>query len=319
MPRILLIKTSSLGDIVHNLPVVSDIHAHVPDVQVDWVVEESFADIPRLHPGVARVIPVALRRWRKHLASKATLREFNAFRGTLRAQRYDAVIDTQGLIKSAVLARDARVARGGCVGLDWPSSREPLRIFYDRTFNVPWGQHAVARNRSLAAQALSYALRTSAQYGISAPAGSLPWLNAARYAVMLHATSADAKLWPEAHWAELHKLLFLNNISAVLPWGSAHEQMRSERLARMMPGAVVAPRMSINELAMLFSRAALVVGVDTGLNHLAAALSAPTVGIYCGTDPVATGIHGAARAVNLGGTGQTPAVGVVVAAAKALL
>ena len=322
MPRILLIKTSSLGDVVHNLPVVSDIHASVPDATIDWVVEEAFADIPRLHAGVARVIPVALRRWRKSLTSAETLREEKAFRAILREYEYDAVIDTQGLFKSALVARDARARRGASVGLDWPSSREPLRLFYDRTFSVPWGQHAVVRNRSLAAQALGYDVRTAPQYGIHAPQRELPWLPVMpgqRHAVLLHATSANPKLWPEPHWEAVSKQLFSNRMVCVLPWGSATEQQRSERLARAMPGALVPPRMSLPELAALFSRAALVIGVDTGLLHLAAALGTPSVGIYCDTDPAATGIHGAVSSVNLGGIGQPPSVDAVFCAAKALL
>ena len=316
MPRILLIKTSSLGDVVHN------IHASVADATIDWVVEEAFADIPRLHAGVARVLPVALRRWRKSLTSAQTWREVKAFRAILRECEYDVVIDTQGLFKSALLARDARARRGVSVGLDWPSSREPLRLFYDRTFSVPWGQHAVVRNRSLAAQALGYDVRTAPQYGIHAPQRELPWLPVMpgqRHAVLLHATSANPKLWPEPHWEAVSKQLFSNRMVCVLPWGSATEQQRSERLARAMPGALVPPRMSLPELAALFSRAALVIGVDTGLLHLAAALGTSSVGLYCDTDPAATGIHGAACSVNLGGIGQPPSVDAVFCAAKALL
>ena len=313
MPHILLVKTSSLGDVVHNLPVVSDVRRHLPDAQIDWAVEAAFASIPRLHPSVCRVIPLALRRWRRSLLHAGTRAEIGRFVRELRAQSYDAIIDTQGLFKSAMVAR---AARGPCYGLDWTSSREPLRAFYDRTLRVPWGQHAVQRNRSLAAQALGYTLTTPADYGIEVPQRTLGWLPAGGYAVLLHATSADTKLWPETRWIELSKYLISNNISCVLPWGSAAEHARSQRLAAAMTGAVVPPALALEDVAALLGRAHVVVGVDTGLTHLAAALNAPTVGVYCATDPAATGLYAGARAVNLGGVGLPPAVADVVAAVE---
>jgi heptosyltransferase-1 len=315
MLRILLIKTSSLGDVVHNLPVVSDILRHAPDAQIDWVVEESFAAIPRMHPAVRRVIPVALRRWRRDLLGTKTRAEICAFLGSLREREYDAVIDTQGLLKSALVAR---AARGNCYGLDWRSSREPLRFLYDRTFRVPWGQHAVTRNCSLAAQALGYAVSADVNYGIAVQRRAFSWLPVQRYAVLLHATSADRKLWPESHWKDLYKHLFLKNIFCILPWGNEAEHARSKRLAGTEEGAIVPPALALNDLAALLASAHGVVGVDTGLTHLAAALNVPTIGIYCATDPAATGIYGSARAMNLGGVGVAPAVADVIGAWETL-
>ena len=316
MPRILLIKTSSLGDVVHNLPVVSDIREHAPNAQIDWVIEEAFAAIPRLHPAVANVIAVAVRRWRRNMLSTDTRREWRAFKSRVREQYYDAVIDTQGLLKSALLAR---AASGKRVGLDWASSREPLSLFYDQTYTVPWGQHAVTRNRALAGLALGYTPSATPHYGITAPAHALPWLNTTRYAVLLHATSAATKLWPEAHWLGLAKYLFSKDISILLPWGNSGERTRSERLAAAMQGAIVPPAMALDELAALFARAQCVAGVDTGLTHFAAALGAPTVGIYVATNPAATGIHGCPRALNLGTPGAPPDSAQVIAALTELL
>jgi heptosyltransferase-1 len=310
-PKILLVKTSSLGDVVHNLPLVNDIHAHFPGAQIDWVAETSFAAIPRMHAGVNQVFPASIRRWRRGLLHTETRRELKAFFSRLRAHDYDAIIDTQGLLKSAIVTR---AARGMRFGLDWKSSREPLRLFYDRTFRVPWGQHAVVRNRSLAAQALGYALPAQTTFGIIAPQRSFTWLPAARFAVLLHATSADRKLWPESHWVELHNYLILNNIISVLPWGNAAERARSERLAATMPQAVVPPALALEDVAALLAQAQAVIGVDTGLTHLAAALDVPTVGIYCATDPAATGIHACQRALNLGGIGTPTAAQTVIAA-----
>lgn len=311
MTRILLVKTSSLGDVVHNLPVVSDIRRHAPDAEIDWVVEDAFAAIARMHPAVRRVMPVALRRWRYSLFHSTTRREICTFLRDLREHEYDAIVDTQGLLKSALVAR---AARGDCYGLDWRSSREPLRFLYGCTFSVPWGQHAVARNRALAAQALDFVPRAAVDYGIAAQPRAFAWLPGQRYAVLLHATSADRKLWPESHWANVIKYLFLKNILSVLPWGSEAERRRSEALANAHPGAIVPPALTLGELSALFAGAQGVVGVDTGLTHLAAALGAPTLGIYCATDPAATGIYGCARAMNLGGIGAPPAVADVIAA-----
>ena len=303
MKRILLVKTSSLGDVVHNLPVVSDIRQHVPDAEIDWVVEESFAAIPSMHPAVRSVIPVALRRWRRDLLNAKTRAEICAFLDTLRERDYDAIVDTQALLKSALVAR---AARGNCYGLNWRSSREPLRFLYDRTFDVPWGQHAVVRNRSLAAQVLGYAVPAAVNYAIFAQQRAFPWLPNRRYAVLLHATSAERKLWPESRWEELCNYMFLKNIICIFPWGNSAERTRSEKLAATTDGAIVPPALALEELSALFAGARGVVGVDTGLTHLAAALNVPTVGIYVATDPAATGIHGCAHALNLGSIGEIP-------------
>ncbi len=316
MRRILLVKTSSLGDVVHNLPVVSDIRDGVPGVAIDWVVEDAFAAIPRLHAGVTRVIPVAIRRWRREISRASTRRECRAFLTQLREHEYEAIVDTQGLLKSALVTC---AARGPGCGLDWTSSREPLRLFYQRTFSVPWGQHAVARNRSLAAQALAYASAAPARYGIQASRRAFAWLPAARYAVLLHATSAAPKLWPENHWRDISNYLFSNNIISVLPWGSNDERARSERLARSMSNAVIAPALALDAMAALLAQAQVVAGVDTGLTHLAAALNVPTVGIYCATDAAATGIYACARGVNVGGIGLSPTVQQVIAAIRQVM
>jgi heptosyltransferase-1 len=316
MPRILLIKTSSLGDVVHNLPVVADIAAARPDVAIGWVVEEAFAAIPRLHPRVSQVLPVAVRRWRRTLWSPAVWREMRAFISTLRAQDYDTVIDTQGLFKSAWIARAARGVRHG---LDRESSREPLGLFYDHTHHVPWGQHAVERNRQLAARALGYTPSAPAQYGIAAAAQSFPWLNSNSYAVLLHATSADRKLWPEERWIELGRTLAAQGMVSVLPWGTAAERERGARLMQHIPQALVPERLELSALAALLAQARVVVGTDTGLTHLAGALGVPTVGIYCATDPAATGLYACAHAVNLGGIAAAPSAAQVIAAVDGLL
>lgn len=311
MKRILLVKTSSLGDVIHNLPAASDIRAALPDAAIDWVVEESFAAIPALHPAVDRVLPVAVRRWRSSFLTRSTRAEIRAFLGELRRREYDAVIDTQGLLKSALVARAARGVR---CGLDFASAREPLSFLYDRTYAVPWTMHAVERNRALAAQALGYPVPARLDYGIAARAGRFAWLPDGRFAVLLHATSARAKLWAEALWIELGVALAGRGVHSVLPWGNAAERGRAEDIARSVSHATAPPALSLAEAASLLAGACCVIGVDTGLTHLGAALGRPTVGIYCTTDPRATGLYGCARAVSLGGVGSPPSVAEVLSA-----
>ena len=314
MRSILLVKTSSLGDVVHNLPVVGDIRSVFPDAGIDWVVEEAFAAIPRMHSTVRTVIPVAVRRWRTQWWRNHPRDEIRVFLQRLRAATYDAVVDTQGLLKSALIAG---AARGPRYGLDWRSAREPLGLFYDRTFNVPRALHAVERNRSLAAQALGFTIPATFGYGIHVSMARFPWLSD-QYAVLLHATSSERKLWPEADWAAVGRYFLERGATSVLPWGNAAERVRSIRLAAQIRGAVVPPALPLNEAAALLAGARAVVGVDTGLTHLAAALGVPTVGVYRATDPAATGIYGCMRAVNTGGRDGAPAATAVISALQQL-
>jgi heptosyltransferase-1 len=313
---ILLVKTSSLGDVIHALPAISDVQSATAGGRVDWVVEEPLATVPRLHSGVARVIPVAIRRWRRALWQGEVRHEIAECLHHIRAQNYDAVIDAQGLFKSALIAL---AARGTRYGLDFHSSREPLALFYHRTFRISWQLHAVERNRLLLARALGYEVPQRCSYGISATPRRFDWLSAGPYAVLLHATSGDYKLWPELNWVALGNALGSAGIGCVLPWGNARERARSERIAAGLHAAVIPPALSLDDLAGLFAGAQAVVGVDTGLTHLAAAVGVPTVGIFCATDPAATGIYGCARAQNLGGISRPPEVSEVMAVVERLI
>ena len=320
MPRILLVKTSSLGDVVHNLPVVADIRSHFPDAEIDWVVEENFADIPALHAGVRRIWPVAMRRWRRQLFRPSAWREIAAFRRALREREYDAVIDTQGLLKSAILTS---MARGPSHGQDRATAREPLAArFYTHTYNVACGRHAVVRNRELVARALGYDLPTTPpEYGIQAPVP--PTLALPRkgggdladrpYVVCLHGTSRTSKEWPESHWRELAGRLAAKGYVAVFPWGNETEKSRAGCLCADGGSAIVLPRLGLRDLAAILGRAQAVVGVDSGLTHLACALNRPTVAIYTDTSPVLTGVYprDPSRAMNLGDSGTIPTVDAV--------
>lgn len=309
-PSVLLVKTSSMGDVIHNFPVVSDICSNFPGAQIDWVVEESFALLPPLHPGVKQTLTVALRRWRKGWWKSRS--EIRTACNDLASRHYDLVLDTQGLLKSALIARYAHAPKHG---YDRNSVREPLAtLFYDCTYPVAKDLHAVERNRQLAAKALGYTLTAPVKYGIKAPPAALPWLPPAPYAALLHATSRDDKLWDEPSWIALGTHLQRQGVHSVLPWGNASEKLRAERLAAAIPGAVCAPRLGLNEAAAMLGGAYAAIGVDTGLSHLAAALDIPTVGIYTATDPGLTGLYAGERAINLGGVGKPPAVADVLAA-----
>ena len=291
---------------VHHCPAVSDAARKIPAAEIDWVVEEPFAAIAAMHPAVRRVIPVRLRRWRGQWWRPAAWREIAAFRRSLRAERYDAVIDTQSLLKSALVSA---CALGERHGMDASSARERLAArFYPHRHHVARGQHAVERNRQLTAAALGYAVDLPLAYGLTPIAGEA---DDTPYAVFLTMTSRADKLWAEERWIDLGRAL---GTRVVLPWGSAAERARALRIAGALPQAEVAPRMTLEQLARLFARAHAVVGVDTGLTHLAAALGARTVGIYCGSDPALTGIYGAPRAANVGAPGVAPSPAEVLRA-----
>jgi heptosyltransferase I len=316
MTSILLVKTSSLGDVIQNLPVVTDIMRYVTAPEIDWVVEEAFAAIPRLHPGVRRVIPVATRRWRKGLASQAVWSDFSAFKRRLQENTYDVVLDTQGLIKSGFITW---LARGTHYGYDRQSAWEPLAtLSYDRTFAVSPHLHAVIRNRSLAAQAFGYAITDAVDYGIAAPSPLPAWLPSGPYAVLLHATSRNDKAWPVASWVGLGKSLNSRGLQCVFPGGTKAELEAARGLAAAIPNAIAPDVMSLADVAALLAGATVVVGVDTGLTHLAAALGTSVVGLYCATEPSENGVYAADRAINLGGKGKIPRVDEVLLAVTRL-
>ena len=317
MKRILLVKTSSLGDVIHNLPIVGDILQQHADVEIDWVVEESFADIPRLHPAVKQIFPVAMRRWRKNLFSKRTWSEISRFKQTVSNHDYDLIIDTQGLIKSAVLSQFAKGLR---YGFDKQSAREPLAsYFYQTTFQVSRNQHAVVRNRELAAYALGYPKPNNApEYGIATNINKTEIDLPNKYIIGLHGTSKESKLWPSDQWIELAKELSVNDCHLLLPWASESEHRRAINIANETDNVVVLPKLSIAELASIIHCSIAAIGVDTGLSHLSAALDISTVAIYTDTDPNLTGVMASSlgKVINLGGKKQSPSSSSVIDALR---
>jgi len=287
--RVLLIKTSSLGDVVHTLPALTDAQRAIPGIQFDWVVEEGFAEIPAWHPAVAQVIPVAIRRWRKNLWQTLRSGEWRRFKARLRETRYDLVIDAQGLLKSAWLTR---YVKAPVAGLDRDSARESLASrFYDRRYAVPRDQHALERVRQLFAQALGYELPQGiGDYGLDraqlATPGEEPYL------LFLHGTTWPSKHWPEAYWRELAERMSAFGWAIRLPWGNAEEKARAERIAEGIAGASVLPRLNLGGVAKVVAGARACVAVDTGLGHLAAALDVPSISLYGPTLPGRVGAYG---------------------------
>jgi len=378
--KVLVVKMSSMGDIVHAQPLVADIRRNVPDAVVDWVCEASFQAIPALNPAVSQVIPLSWRRWRRHLGEPATREAMRAFRDRLRTTTYDWVIDCQGLIKSAVVARMARARRRA--GLSWSSAREPLAsLAYDVGAKVPWDRHVVARNRLVAAAALGYRVEGPPEFGLRVAPLAADWLRvgpdgglggepggrpgggllpAARgdYVVMIPGASRAQKLWPESHWIEIGHDLMTRGAGLVWLWGNPDELARVRRLAAACApvhdagpvhdaaplddaaplhdaapvhgletpvrhgdagpttGArsLVPPFLGVADAARLLAGASGVVGLDTGLTHLGAALGRPTIGIFCDFDAVQCAVTGDAFCASFGGVGVVPPVSDIRAA-----
>ncbi len=290
--RVLLVKTSSMGDVLHALPALTDAMKAIPNIQFDWVVEEGFAQIPTWHPAVKHVFPVAIRRWRKSWFSPATKQERHTFKQKIQAQHYDAVIDAQGLIKSAALI--TRLAKGPKHGLDWHSAREPLAsLFYRYRHHVDKKQHAVERIRQLFAMSLGYTKPAyPGDYAIAERFLNQPSNGAENYLVFLHSTTRDDKHWPEQHWRELIAEVTSLGFEVKLPWGNALEHDRAIRLAEGFNHVSVLPKLSLEEVAGILAKAKAVVSVDTGLSHLTAALAKPNITLYGPTDPGLIGGYG---------------------------
>ena len=303
--RVLLIKTSSLGDVIHTLPALTDAARAIPGIQFDWVVEEGFAEIPAWHPAVARVIPLALRRWRKNLLQTLKSGEWRRFKARLGEARYDLVIDAQGLLKSAWLTR---YVKAPVAGLDRFSAREPLASrFYDHRYAVAREQHALERTRQLFAQALGYPLPAGiGDYGLNR--AQLAAAAAQPYLVFLHGTTWPSKHWPEACWRELAERLCAQGWAIRLPWGNEAEKARAERIVAGLDNAAPLPRLNLAGVAKVIAGASACVAVDTGLGHLAAALDVPTISLYGPTLPGRVGAYGRAQ-VHLCASGPNAGLG----------
>lgn len=346
-PKILVVKLSSLGDVLHTLPIVWDMRRRLPNAQIDWVVEEAY--VPLLSPlqttdelsGIDRIIPIALRRWRRSLFSRHTWHEFFAMRQLLQATSYDMILETQGLIKSALICALAKKSQkaivAGLGNATLYSGYEPLaRLFYAQSVQVPKECHAIDRARLVMSSAFDWPplKRESAppQFYPTAFLNTLPKLanlsinsphittnGEVPYVVCFHSTARAAKRWSNESWIELGKSLSQSGYHLIFPWGNAAEREISQSIANHIPGAIVPRGFSIQEVYSLVAHAALIVGVDTGLTHLAAVLGKPTVEIYCDSPRWKTEGYWSNQIANHGDIQKPPTVTEVLDTCRRLL
>ncbi len=344
-PKILIVKLSSLGDVLHNLPIVWDLRKRSPHAQIDWIVEEGYVHL--LEPikttetfrGIDRIIPVAFRRWRKNLFSIRTWQEFFAMRTLLQSVTYDLVIETQGLLKSALVCALAKKSDhaivSGLGNATEHSGYEPVaRMFYNQSVHVPEKCHAIDRSRMVMCSALDWPLidrhREPPLFYPTAfveQLSPLPIEGLAKesngktvsYVVCFHSTAREAKRWPNENWIELGQALSSQGYQVLFPWGNPQEKKISELMASQVPGAIVPKAFSIEEAYCLVANAALTIGVDTGLTHLAAVLSRPTIEIYCDSPKWKTEGYWVKNIVNLGDFRCVPHFSLVLDKALLLL
>lgn len=294
--RVLIVKTSSMGDVIHTLPALTDAKKALPDLSFDWVVEKNFAPIVRWHPAINRVIEIEFRQWRKTPWQALKDGKWQAFYKALTEQKYDFIIDAQGLLKSALISY---AAKGNRFGLDADSARESYAaLFYTYRIKVAKNLHAVTRVRQLFAEVLGYSCPTEPpNYAISenftlANQSASKQNRHQPYIVFLHGTTWETKLWPETYWQTLGQKLTEKNFDVYIPWGNETEKKRAEKIASYHEKIHVLPPMKLFELAEILVAAEAVVAVDTGLGHLAAALATPTISVYGPTNPNLTGTLG---------------------------
>lgn len=315
MNRILIVKTSAMGDIVANIPLINDIHTRFPHLVIDWVVEESFLDIAKLSPYINQFIPMSLRRWKKHPFSKQTWQEISAFKAALQAHQYDAVLDSQNLVKSALICR---IANGVSHGANAATAREPLAGWlHERGYDITVKCHAAVRNRMLGAKVFGYEMPSDApQYHLQLPNLSPSYTPIHPYVMGFHGTARAAKLWPTYHWAGLAQHLKDKGLTLLLPWGNTEEKQRAESIAKSADNAIVLPKLNLAELTKLTEQAHATIGVDTGLMHLSVALDVPTLAIFCDTHIWQAGTYPAegTQAITIGGKPALPSIEEAISA-----
>ncbi|PBB38591.1 lipopolysaccharide heptosyltransferase I [Mesorhizobium sp. WSM3868] len=315
--RVLIVKTSSMGDVIHTFPAVEDALRNRPDISFDWCVEEAFAAIVALHPAIGTIHKVAIRRWRKKPFDRGTWREMAGLRRAFRSRRYDLVIDAQGLLKSAVVAKQSGAP---IAGFDPSSAREPsATLLYERKYAVPRELHAIERTRRLFGLALGYQADLSTlSSGIVPPAGGLSGVEG-KTAFLLHGTSREDKKWPVEDWVETARRLVSQQFTPIVTWSNEAEKRVAEAIAGAVPETVLVPKSPLADVAAILGRSTLVIGADTGLTHLASAFGLPTVAIFLATEPGLTGPRGPYSSTLLAPAGGKVTPAEVMAEAERLL
>lgn len=297
--KILIIRLSAIGDIFHTLTILPDIRKVFKDVQIDWLVDESFVEVTKLSPLIENVIPIPLKKWKKSKLSY--LPNLIKYKKSLPKVNYDYIIDTQSLIKTALLSKF--LFNGEIYGLDRKSAREPLAsLFYDYKYNVNQDNVAVIRLRGLIAKIfnLNHNLRK-----FSFDVKTKPYLPNfdSKYVLFLHGTSKENKKWAIDNWVELSQWIISNTDKQIVVTHSndseyqftkdLKDKLNSSRLT-------IIDKLKFAEFADVVKHASLVVGVDTGFTHLANLLHIPTIAIYQASDPNYVGMLESAIAKNLG-------------------
>ncbi|TIR90091.1 lipopolysaccharide heptosyltransferase I [Mesorhizobium sp.] len=315
--RVLIVKTSSMGDVIHTFPAVEDALRNRPDISFDWCVEEAFAAVVALHPAIGTIHKVALRRWRKKPFDRGTWREMAGLRRALRSRRYDLVIDAQGLLKSAVVAKQSGAP---IAGFDRSSAREPsATLLYERKYAVRRELHAIERTRRLFGLALGYQPDLSTlNSGIVPPAGGLSGVEG-KTAFLLHGPSREDKKWPVEDWVETARRLVSQQFTLIVTWSNEAEKRVAEAIAGAVPETVLVPKSPLADVAAILGRSTLVIGADTGLTHLASAFGLPTVAIFLATEPGLTGPRGPFSSTLLAPAGGKVTPAEVMAEAERLL
>ena len=295
--RVLLIKITSMGDLMHALPALTDAARALPGIQFDWVADRAFAEVPSWHPAVNRIIESDHRRWKKNVVASFRDGELKRFYQELNRDAYDLVVDSQNNLKSAAVALLRRLGKkdGVIHGLDKVSVREkPAHWFYTQQHFAARNEHSITHQRRLMAKALGYAMPDSApDYGIDRSKFQLPDIELPeRFLFFVHNASWTTKLWPDHHWQQLIETSIAAGYSILLPCGNAEEQQRAEQITAPYPKAYTLPRLSLSELAAIMDKASGAVCCDTGLGHLAGVLDLPSVSFYGPTDARLIGATG---------------------------
>ncbi|WP_050452457.1 lipopolysaccharide heptosyltransferase I [Candidatus Burkholderia verschuerenii] len=319
MKRILIVKVTSLGDIVETLPVVSDLRRAFPSAKVDWAADAAFADIIRWNPGVDRVLSAPLRKFKK-ARSWNDLKEIGASIGELRAEKYDVIVDIHGVYKSAIIAFIARGKRRyGYLNQDL--GERGAAFAYNRRFGPRPHTDAWRGMRVSVADALGYQFEEKPDYNVRLPAlsRSLDIPRGKPIAMLFHATSADIKKWPKENWAEVGRWLVERGYAIALPWGTDRERGEAQAIAALLPEELVLPKLTVEECANWIQASELVIGADTGLVHLAHALQKRTVMLFAATSREHFGVSEPGRSVSVGDQGAPPDVQQVLAATRSVL
>ena len=292
--QVLIIKMSSMGDVLHTLPAITDAKNNIPDISFDWIIEPGFAEIPSWHPAIEDVIPISFREWKKNFFAALKKQTISETIKNIRRKEYDLVIDAQGLLKSALVSKLARTKY--IYGLNKFSAREPLASYlYTHKVSASWEEHAVTRIRSLFAQSLGYALpNVAADYAIKLHNLELnpEYRVRSPYVMLLHGTTWESKHWPDQYWLELALKLQQQGLYTCATWSNHEQLLRVQKIAAQVTKFKILPRVTLSQAAIILQQARAAVAVDTGFGHLAAALGTPLVSIYGATDPSKIGTLG---------------------------